>query len=152
MISVDLWSDGISIPTMSYWRKRWKMCARMPSKLRASWRAAIARPCAIYPRAAAPSYGETRLQECRGLPQNDQDYPGIYAERAQGSFTRISERQFDSERFYRASEKRLDGRENDFKHALAGFQLDWPEKVTEEVRHRLNDWNPDLLARWKSDL
>lgn len=60
--------------------------------------------------------------------------------------------QFDSERFYRASEQRLDERENDFKHALAGFQLDWPEKLTDEVRHRLNDWNLDLLARWKSDL
>jgi hypothetical protein len=60
--------------------------------------------------------------------------------------------EFDPERFYRASEQRLDEREDEFKHALAGFQLDWPERLTDELRHRLNDWNLELLGRWKSDL
>ena len=61
-------------------------------------------------------------------------------------------KEFDAEQFYRASERELDEAEADYKNTLTGFELDWPERITDETRHRLNDWTPELLEGWKFDL
>ncbi len=66
-------------------------------------------------------------------------------------FCAYQDEEFDAEQFYRASERELDEAEAEFKNAMTGFELDWPERISDEMRHRLSDWNSELLNAWKFD-
>jgi hypothetical protein len=61
-------------------------------------------------------------------------------------------REFDPAVEFRETEAHADQRERQYRQALAGLEVDWPERLTPQIRQRFAQPEPADFAAWVDDL